>query len=225
MEALFDDIVGRYDRVNTILSFGLDRAWRRTAARALGSPLGTLVLDLGCGTGALGLQLAATHRVVGVDVSHGMLTAAVSKATNPGRRMRLVRGTALRLPFRSGAFQGAVSAFLLRNLDDLPGAFDELARVVAPAGSVALLDITGPRHPVLRRAFDAYFGAAAPALGALTGSPNAYRYLVRSLAQLPAPEGVCAMLREAGFSDTRARGLTGGVVTLFTATRGPSRRT
>lgn len=219
---MFDDIVGRYDRVNTILSLGLDRAWRRTAAKALRSPLGTLVLDLGCGTGALGLHLAATHRVVGVDVSHGMLKAAAAKA---GRRMQLVRGAALRLPFPSGAFQGAVSAFLLRNLDDLPGAFDELARVVAPAGSVALLDISGPRHPMLRRAFDAYFGAAAPALGALIGRPEAYRYLVRSLAQLPDPEVVCAMLGDAGFSDARARGLTGGVVTLFTATRGPSRRT
>ncbi len=222
MEALFDDIVGRYDRVNTILSFGLDRAWRRAAARALRSPPGALVLDLGCGTGALGLELAATHRVVGVDVSHGMLRAAATKA---GRRMQLVRGAALRLPFPSGAFQGAVSAFLLRNLDDLPGAFDELARVVAPAGSVALLDITGPRNPMLRRAFDAYFGAAAPALGALIGRPEAYRYLVRSLAQLPDPEMVCAMLWDAGFSEARARGLTGGVVTLFTATRGPSRRT
>lgn len=138
--------------------------------------------------------------------------------------MALVRGSALRLPFRSGAFHGAVSAFLLRNLDDLPGAFEELARVLALGGSAALLDITGPRHPMLRRAFDAYFGAAAPAIGALIGRPEAYRYLVRSLAKLPAPEVVCAMLREAGFSETRARGLTGGVVTLFTATRRPSRR-
>lgn len=219
---MFDDIVGRYDRVNAILSFGLDRAWRRTTARAVHARPGTMVLDLGCGTGALGRQLAATHRVVGVDVSHGMLRAAAVKA---GRGIRLVRATALRLPFRSGAFHAAASAFLLRNLGDLPGAFDELARVVAPGGSVVLLDITGPRHPVLRRAFDAYFGFAAPAIGALVGRPEAYRYLARSLAQLPAPGVVCAMLREAGFCNVRARGLTGGVVTLFSATRKPSGQT
>lgn len=216
---MFDDIVGPYDRVNAILSFGLDRVWRRTAARAVRSPREALVLDLGCGTGALGLGLAATHRVVGVDVSQGMLKAAAKKA---GPRMQLVRATALRLPFRSGAFHAAASTFLLRNLEDLPGAFDELARVVAPAGKLALLDITGPRHPVLRRAFYAYFGVAAPAVGALIGRPGAYRYLVRSLAKLPTPRVVCAMLRQAGFSDARARGLTGGVVTLFSATRDTS---
>ena len=109
---------------------------------------------------------------------------------------------------------------MLRNLFDLPTAFRELARVVEPGGRVALVDITEPRSRPIRRMFDAYFGTVAPALGALVGKRDAYRYLVRSLAQLPPPADVCAMLEGAGFDEALATPLTAGMVTLFTAMRG-----
>jgi demethylmenaquinone methyltransferase/2-methoxy-6-polyprenyl-1,4-benzoquinol methylase len=137
-----------------------------------------------------------------------------------GERVALVQGSAFRLPFADSTFGGAVSAFVLRNLDDLPGAFGELARVVSPGGGLALVDITEPSRPVTRRLFDAYFETAAPALGALVGRREEYRYLVRSLAQLPPPQELCDMLRSAGFAGCSARPLTGGMVTLFTCTRG-----
>jgi demethylmenaquinone methyltransferase/2-methoxy-6-polyprenyl-1,4-benzoquinol methylase len=148
-----------------------------------------------------------------------MLVEATRKG---GRRLRLVEGSAFALPFRDGAFDAAVSGFVLRNLEDLPAAFAELARVVAPGGRIGLVDITEPTRPVLRRLFDAYFGVAAPALGRLAGRRDAYRYLARSLAQLPQPPDVVALLEAAGFRDSEARPLTGGRVTLFTGRRAAS---
>ena len=223
---MFDDIVERYDLLNGVLSFGLDRFWRRTAALAIRRRPAGPVLDLGCGTGELGLEVvrsgekekrpegAGARLVVGVDISQRMLLAARQRA---GDKMTLVRGSAFRLPFHDGALAAIVSGFVLRNLHDLTGAFGELARTSMTGAPIALVDITEPRQPMLRRAFDAYFSVAARALGSLVGKRDAYRYLSRSLAQLPEPEQVCAMLEAAGFRHASARGLSGGMVTLFSA--------
>jgi demethylmenaquinone methyltransferase/2-methoxy-6-polyprenyl-1,4-benzoquinol methylase len=212
---MFDSLAGRYDLVNRLLSLGLDRWWRRAAFQALASRSGDVVLDLGCGTGKLGRLIGQHCTVVGLDVSMEMLR--IARRQDPSSL--LVQGSAFRLPFRSTAFTGAASAFLLRNLDDLPAAFGELARVVAPEGRIALLDITEPPNPRVRRLFEAYFVRAAPALGALAGNAEAYRYLVRSLAQLPPREALRDHLQRAGFHRAVARPLTAGVVTLFTAER------
>jgi demethylmenaquinone methyltransferase/2-methoxy-6-polyprenyl-1,4-benzoquinol methylase len=215
--AMFDGLAGRYDALNLILSLGLDRAWRRAASRAAATSPGDVVLDLGCGTGDLSVALVRQGvRAVGLDASAGMLSAAVARGM---RGVDLVRGSAFRLPFRDAAFGGVSSAFVLRNLDDLPAAFAELARVTHPSGRLALIDITEPPWRALRIGFDAYFRVAAPALGALSGHFGEYRYLVRSVAHLPPVTDLCADLRRAGFAHVRARPLTGGVVTLFTGDR------
>jgi demethylmenaquinone methyltransferase/2-methoxy-6-polyprenyl-1,4-benzoquinol methylase len=219
---MFDGLVDRYDLVNEVLSFGLDRWWRRAAAAALQAAPGDRVLDLGCGTGRLGALLTARHPVTGLDVSFAMLRQARQRSAG---LPALVQGSAFRLPFADGTFGGAVSAFVLRNLADLSAAFAELARVVADGGRIALIDITEPSRPRVRRLFDAYFSVAAPALGTLVGKREEYGYLVRSLAYLPAPEELRQMLSRAGFIECRARALTGGMVTLLSATRGARRTT
>jgi demethylmenaquinone methyltransferase/2-methoxy-6-polyprenyl-1,4-benzoquinol methylase len=212
---MFDRIVRRYDVLNDVLSLGFDRRWRSAAAAELRSSNGP-VLDLGCGTGRLGERLLDRGAVVGLDVSRPMLLQARSRLDG---RIGLVQGSAFRLPFRDRAFGAAVSGFVLRNLDDLPGAFAELARVMKPRAIAALVDITEPRSRSLRAAFDAYFRVAAPAVGSLAGQRDAYRYLVRSLAHLPPPHEVCALLEAAGFVGVRARTLAPGMVTLWTAIR------
>jgi len=214
---MFDDIVERYDLVNGLLSLGLDSVWRRAAARAIGATGGGPVLDLGCGTGKLGGLLGSRRHVIGLDLSHPMLVRA---RAGSGARLSLVQGSAYALPFGPGTFSGAVSGFVLRNLQDLPAAFDELARVLRPGAGVALVDITEPRNRTLRRLFDGYFGTVAPTLGAAVGKRDAYRYLVGSLEQLPPPHQVVSLLEDAGFEGCEARPLTGGMVTLFTANRG-----
>jgi demethylmenaquinone methyltransferase / 2-methoxy-6-polyprenyl-1,4-benzoquinol methylase len=212
---MFDDVVPRYDLLNDVLSLGFDRWWRRKTAAAVVTRGGS-VLDLGCGTARLGERLADRCTVTGVDVSHAMLLAARERVDHA---VHLVEGSAFGLPFGDETFTGAVSGFVLRNLDDLPGAFAELARVLKPDAAAALVDITEPGSRPLRSVFDAYFRVAAPALGSLAGKRDAYRYLVRSLAQLPAPSEVCAMLEGAGFRSARSRTLAPGVVTLWTARR------
>lgn len=228
---MFDGIASRYDLLNTLISLGLDRRWRREALRAAtaGLPPGRPILDLGCGTGDLCLGLAKASpnsRAVGLDPSLGMLSVAQGRldgalgAPPSAPRPALVAGSAFHLPFDGGAFGAAVSAFVLRNLRDLPAAFAELGRVVASGGRIVLLDITEPASPLLRRGFDLYFGAVAPALGSLVGRRGEYSYLVRSLAHLPSATDLCATIRRAGFERVRARPLDGGMVTLYLGVRG-----
>jgi demethylmenaquinone methyltransferase / 2-methoxy-6-polyprenyl-1,4-benzoquinol methylase len=213
---MFDEIVPRYDLVNDVLSAGMNRAWRRAAARELRALPGAPVLDLGCGTGLLAQRAATEHRVVGLDVSGPMLEAAAERLRGG---VGLVQGSAFRLPFRDAVFGGALSGFVLRNLDDLAGAFDELMRVLMPGAGVSLVDITEPREPLRRKVFDAYFRVAAPFVGGLAGRREAYRYLVRSLGHLPPAKDVASMLARAGSEGVRWRVLAPGMVTLWTARR------
>jgi demethylmenaquinone methyltransferase/2-methoxy-6-polyprenyl-1,4-benzoquinol methylase len=213
---MFDGSVGSYDLVTDVLSWGLDRLWWRRAAAAIPAPSGASVLDVGCGTGSLSKRLAARFRVTGVDVSERMLEIAGRRL---GPRVRLVRGSVFRMPFRDGAFEGVASSFVLRNLADLQAAFAEIARVTRAGSSIALVDITEPRGRVLRPLFDAYFRVAAPALGSLVGRRQTYTYLANSLPQLPPPDRVAALVEDAGFHGVRRRVLPPGAVTLWTGIR------
>ncbi|MGH2781124.1 MAG: class I SAM-dependent methyltransferase, partial [Thermoleophilaceae bacterium] len=122
VEAMFDRIAPRYDRVNRVMSLGLDQRWRRRTVQALDLPPGSTVLDLACGTGDLCTAVAAAgRRPIGVDLSAGMLAAARTNAP-------LVRGDALVLPLPDAAVDGIVSGFGLRNFVDLRMFFDECAR-------------------------------------------------------------------------------------------------
>jgi demethylmenaquinone methyltransferase / 2-methoxy-6-polyprenyl-1,4-benzoquinol methylase len=213
VRGLFDTISPRYDLVNRVMTFGMDRGWRRATVRSLRLAPGSLVLDLACGTGDLCRDLVAQrYRAVGVDLSFGMLAHAAT--TSP-----LVQGDVLRLPCPDGCADGAVSGFGLRNLVALEGFFAELARVVRPGGAVALLEVAEPERTLLRLGHRAYFGHVVPKIGGLLSDGAAYRYLPRSVAYLPPVPVILDQLTNAGFEAVQRRPLSAGITQLFTATR------
>jgi demethylmenaquinone methyltransferase/2-methoxy-6-polyprenyl-1,4-benzoquinol methylase len=213
VRAMFDAIAPRYDLVNRIMTFRLDVRWRRRTVRELRLPAGACVLDLAAGTGDLCRDLtAAGHRPIGVDLSFGMLAAARTEAP-------LVHADALRLPVPDDACDGATCGFALRNFVDLGAFLTELARVVRPGGRIALLEVAQPPNALLRAGHGVYFGKVVPRIGALLSDPAAYRYLPRSVAYLPEPAALVAMLRDAGFGDATRTPLTAGISQLLTGTR------
>jgi demethylmenaquinone methyltransferase/2-methoxy-6-polyprenyl-1,4-benzoquinol methylase len=213
VQGMFDAIAPRYDLVNRIMTFRLDVRWRRLAVGSLALRRRSLVLDLACGTGDLCRELhGAGLTPFGVDLSFGMLAAARTDAP-------LVQGDALRLPVRDGAVDGVTCGFALRNLVDLAPFFAELRRVLRPGGRIALLEVAEPANPVLRWGHGIYFGKVVPKIGALLSDASAYRYLPRSVAYLPDPEDMWAMIADAGFTAVERRLLSGGISQLLTGTR------
>jgi len=216
VRAMFDTIAPRYDLVNRIMTFGLDRRWRRVAVRSLGLAGGSRVIDVACGTGDLCRDLAAAgYKPVGVDLSRGMLSHARTSAP-------LVHTDALQLPLASSSAAGAVSGFALRNFVALEPLFTELSRVLQPEGRIALLDVATPTHRLLRAGHAAYFGHVVPRIGAVFSDRDAYRYLPKSVAYLPTPAALLDSVAAAGFHSVERRLLSGGVTQLITATRNPS---
>ena len=210
---LFDTISPRYDLVNRVMTFGMDLGWRRRTVRELALPAGSLVHDLACGTGDLCRELvAAGHRAVGFDFSHGMLLAARTD-------VQLVEADILRLPVRDSSADGATCGFALHNVVSLPSLFAELARVVRPGGRISLLETAEPEPYLMRIGHRIYFRGVVPAIGGLLSDREAYSYLPRSTAYLPPADELLSMLREAGFPDARRRALSGGITQLLVATR------
>jgi demethylmenaquinone methyltransferase / 2-methoxy-6-polyprenyl-1,4-benzoquinol methylase len=214
VEAMFDRIAPRYDRLNRIISLGQDGRWRRQTVSALRLSSGATVLDLGCGTGDLcDVVAGAGYSPVGVDFSAGMLAAAHTRAP-------LTRADALTLPVPDASADGVVSGFALRNFVDLDRFFRECARVLRPGGRVAALETAEPARPLLRAGHNLWFRRVVPFVGAtLAHDAEAYDYLPRSAAYLPPPGELLALVEAAGFAAVARRTFTGGAVQLITGTR------
>jgi demethylmenaquinone methyltransferase/2-methoxy-6-polyprenyl-1,4-benzoquinol methylase len=214
VEAMFDRVAPGYDRMNRIISLGLDRGWRRRTVAALRLAPSARVLDLACGTGDFSRDLVASgHRPVGADYSAGMLAAAHTGAP-------LLRADAATLPAADASFDAVVCGFALRNFVELDAVFRECARVLRSGGRIAALDAAVPSNPLLRAGNAVWFRGAVPLLGrVLSRDPDAYRYLPASTAYLPPPTELVAMLGAAGFTGTVRTTMMGGSVQLLTGTR------
>jgi demethylmenaquinone methyltransferase/2-methoxy-6-polyprenyl-1,4-benzoquinol methylase len=213
VRGLFDAIAGRYDLVNRVMTFGMDVGWRRRAVAELRLPGGALVVDLACGTGDLCTELRRSgYRAIGVDFSHGMLTNATTAAP-------IVEADILRLPLADASVDGATCGFALRNVTDLGDLFRETARVLRPGGRAAFLDASVPDNPLMRAGHAVYFQHVVPLIGATLSNREAYRYLPRSMAYLPEPSDMVAMLGASGFVEVGRTQLSGGLTQLLLGTR------
>lgn len=210
---MFDRIAPRYDRVNRVMTFGLDRGWRHRAVAHLGLPRGSVVLDIGCGTGGLWRELeSAGYRGVGFDLSEAMLRAA-------GAGIRCALADGLHLPVPDAAADGATCGFTLRNVVDPAALFLELGRVLRPGGRLALLEVAEPSWQPARAIHRMYFHRVVPLIGGALSDPIAYRYLPASSSLLPSPDRLAAMVRDAGFTGYSRRLLGLGAAQMLCATR------
>jgi demethylmenaquinone methyltransferase/2-methoxy-6-polyprenyl-1,4-benzoquinol methylase len=222
VRAMFDRISGLYDRMNSVMTAGLHRSWRRRAADLAAVSPGDRVLDVATGTGDLALELAARvgpeGEVVGIDFSERMLELARAKAAAaPATRdvaVRFERANALALPFAADEFAAATVGFGARNFAELERGLEEMVRVVRPGGRVVVLEITTPTRPPLSTFLEVWFDRVVPLLGRLAGDAQAYSYLPRSVRRFPGPERLARLMGQSGLDDIRYLLTAGGIVGL-----------
>jgi demethylmenaquinone methyltransferase/2-methoxy-6-polyprenyl-1,4-benzoquinol methylase len=223
VQKMFARIAPRYDFLNHLLSFSLDRVWRRRTAERfkhiLDRPEARL-LDLCCGTGdlafALGRERGATAApIFGADFVKGMLVRARGKAASAGRSAVFVAADALKLPFQDASFDLVTSAFGFRNLANYERGLREIARVLKPGGEVGILEFSEPGSGPLAGVFRFYFRQILPRIGgAISGSGEAYSYLPASVAKFPSPPELAQLMVTCGFGDTRFESWNFGSVVL-----------
>jgi demethylmenaquinone methyltransferase/2-methoxy-6-polyprenyl-1,4-benzoquinol methylase len=220
VQVMFDRISGRYDLMNLLISAFQEPRWRRRLVRAAGLRPGGSALDVASGTGKVAFDLWKVAqpggRVQGVDLSPGMTSVAQQQYAGHAGLEYMV-GDALALPTPSDSFDAATIAFGMRNLPDYRQGFAEMARCVKPGGKVLCLEIARPRSR-LARFMRWWFDRIVPVIGKLAGQGAAYSYLVRSVQAYPSPERIAEIMGEAGLTDVRWTGLTGGIVTLHEGT-------
>src|SRR6056297_1338298 len=219
---MFDDISGRYDLLNRLLSFGIDRRWRRFAVSQLSIPQNGRVLDIATGTCDVALEVAEqtdpTVTIVGEDFTQGMLVQGQKKlsAAPLGGRIMLVNAPCEAIPHPDAIFDGVTIAFGIRNVVDRQRGLHEMFRVLKPGGRVVILEFSQPRSELFRRLYYFYFQKILPAIGGLISRKrSAYEYLPDSVLEFPAVETFMEMMAQAGFQQLQACPLTFGIATVY----------
>lgn len=215
MAAMFDGVARRYDLMNTLMSLGQDRRWRRITRESLRPIPGERVLDVAAGTGVSTRELARSGAyVVGCDFSLGMLRSGT------GAPVPLVAGDALRLPFGSGVFDAVTISYGLRNVADIDAALVEFRRVTRPGGRLLIAEFSVPVWRPFRTVYVEYLMRAIPPLARRVASaPDAYEYLAESIRAWPDQERLAGRIAAAGWERVAWRNLTGGIVALHRAYR------
>lgn len=220
VRSMFGRVAHRYDFANHLLSANIDRYWRsHTVARVrdvLDRP-GARVLDLACGTGDLliALERAAGRRLMGSDFCHPMLTGARAKLARGRLHSALVEADALALPFPDASLDLITIAFGFRNLANYRAGLVEMRRVLRPRGALAILEFTQPPNRSFAAVYNWYSRNILPAIGgAISGAPEAYRYLPESVRKFPEAPELASLIEEAGFRPVEWEYLTFGIAAL-----------
>ena len=219
VRSVFSEIAPRYDLLNHLLSFNVDRAWRRKAISGLGidrNP-GGRYLDLCAGTMDVSVELTETNgfkgTVVAADFAEPMLHSGKPKIQ--ARAVNPVAADALALPFASGSMSGAIVAFGIRNVQNLDAALIEVQRVLVRGGRFVILEFSTPRSPLINTAYQLYFRQILPRVGGLiSGHRTAYRYLPQSVANFPMEEELARRMTNAGFDEVSWRSLSLGIAAI-----------
>ena len=214
VSAMFDGVAARYDLLNSLLSLGRDRGWRRETVAAVAARPGERVLDLAAGTGTSSLPfLEAGAHVFPTDLSMGMLR--VGKQQQP--RLSFVRGDALALPFADSVFDAVTISYGLRNVEDTAAALRELLRVTRPGGRLVIAEFSTPVNRALRFAYAQGVLRVLPVAARVSSNPVAYGYLAESILAWPAQKELADLIADCGWRSVEWKNLTGGIVALHRA--------
>lgn len=222
----FSSISGKYDFLNSVLSFQIDRYWRWVTTRELKEFPDGVVLDLCAGTLPLSLELtrqAPKRRVLAVDFCEDMLRAGMNNLPADSRRERIgpVCGDGEQIPVQSESVWGVTVAFGVRNLARTQQGLNEMHRVLKPGGKLLILEFSRPRNPVVKPVYSFYLNRVLPRIaGLVSGDKEAYEYLASSIAAFYEPHELLDMMKKAGFARPYHRPLTFGVVTVYVGVKG-----
>jgi len=227
IEEMFDAVAPRYDLLNRVLSFGIDRYWRTRAVRLLADEQPARVLDVATGTADLAIKVERMlhpREVVGIDLSAEMLAYGREKLDRLGLspRISLVQGDVEDLPFPDDAFDAALVAFGVRNFEDLEAGLRGIQRVLRPGGSLVVLEFSRPRAAPIKQLYAWYSRHILPRIGGvLSPEQSAYEYLPSSVAAFPDGPEFLDHMAASGFGDLRWEPLTFGIASLYRGTVPP----
>jgi len=225
VETMFDNIAPTYDTLNHRLSWNIDRSWRRKAIKALEPYKPQDILDIATGTGDFAImaaQMLAPTRLVGTDISEGMMNVGREKVKQLGLEdvISFEREDCLNLSYAENSFDAVTAAFGIRNFANLDKGLSEMCRVLRPGGHLSIVELTTPPHFPMKQLFHVYSHTVLPVYGRLISKDqSAYSYLTKTIEAFPQGERMMEILLKAGFKEASFQRLTFGICTLYTATK------
>lgn len=221
---MFNNIAHRYDFLNHLLSMGIDKIWRRKVINLIKPLKPKIILDVATGTGDLALALAKVNpeKIIGLDISTGMLEKAKMKSKNAqlSQLIEFKEGDAENLPFEDNSFDVITVAFGVRNFETLSKGLKELIRVLKPSGKLFILEFSKPSNPIMRKLYFFYFYNVLPTIGKLVSKDSrAYTYLPESVSVFPDGNDLLNILKENGFNNLVCKPLTFGISSIYIASK------
>ena len=221
---MFDTISGDYDGLNRVISFGIDIKWRKKVVKIIKDSAPESILDIATGTGDLAINLAETSasKIVGLDISSGMLEIGKEKVKNKAldSRIEMVLGDSEQMPFEDNAFDAITVAFGVRNFETLENGLKEIFRVLKPQGTFVILETSVPSKTPYRQGYKFYTRYILPLIGKLFSKDrSAYKYLSESASVFPHGEALNNILRKIGFINVEDFPQTFGVATIYKSSK------
>lgn len=223
IQSLFDSIAKDYDKLNHILSLGVDKSWRRRALKWItDGDADKTVLDIACGTGDFSIEIARhsapATTVTGLDLSNGMLEVMREKVAAAGLSERITaeQGNSECMRFGDSSFDRATIAFGIRNFEERETALKEILRVLKPGGRLVILELSVPANAILRWFYCLYFTKILPWIGGMvSGDKAAYKYLPASVLKFPGKEEWMKTMQDCGYRNVSHKAFTFGICRMY----------